>query len=84
MHKCCFDNICAFFMLYKKNELSFFAVERFNPCRCITDSKIAPIMLYATITFVNEQREMSTIDVMPALVFKYINCRNDCTTSRLL
>ncbi|MFJ7952607.1 MurR/RpiR family transcriptional regulator [Lysinibacillus sp. NPDC096418] len=34
----------------------------------ITDSRIAPITKYSTITFVNEQQEMSTIDGMPALI----------------
>ena len=34
----------------------------------ITDSRVAPITKYATITFVNEQQEMSTIDGMPALI----------------
>ncbi|MGE7091227.1 MurR/RpiR family transcriptional regulator [Lysinibacillus sp. NPDC048646] len=34
----------------------------------ITDSPVAPIAQYATITFANEQQEMSTIDAMPALI----------------
>lgn len=34
----------------------------------ITDSRVAPITKYATITFVNEQQEMSTIDGMPVLI----------------
>ena len=34
----------------------------------ITDSRVAPITKYSTITFVNEQQEMSTIDGMPALI----------------
>lgn len=34
----------------------------------ITDSRVAPITKYATISFVNEQQEMSTIDGMPVLI----------------
>ncbi|MEY9974247.1 DNA-binding MurR/RpiR family transcriptional regulator [Lysinibacillus sp. RC46] len=58
------------FHRYFKEPIQFAAEIQEKNCEIIgiTDSKIAPITQYATITFVNEQQEMSTIDAMPALI----------------
>ncbi|MCL1699728.1 MurR/RpiR family transcriptional regulator [Lysinibacillus sp. Bpr_S20] len=58
------------FHRYFKEPIQFAAEIQGKNCEIIgiTDSKIAPITQYATITFVNEQQEMSTIDAMPSLI----------------
>ncbi|MFJ7731335.1 MurR/RpiR family transcriptional regulator [Lysinibacillus sp. NPDC097231] len=58
------------FHRYFKEPIQFAAEIQEKNCEIIgiTDSRIAPITQYATITFVNEQQEMSTIDAMPALI----------------
>jgi len=59
------------FHRYFKEPIQFAAEIQEKKCEIIgiTDSQIAPITQYATITFVNEQQqEVSTIDAMPALI----------------
>jgi len=58
------------FHRYFKEPIQFAAEIQEKNCEIIgiTDAQIAPITQYSTITFVNEQQEMSTIDAMPALV----------------
>lgn len=59
------------FHRYFKEPIQFAAELQEKKCEIIgiTDSQIAPITQYATITFVNEQQqEVSTIDAMPALI----------------
>ncbi|MGE7914130.1 MurR/RpiR family transcriptional regulator [Lysinibacillus xylanilyticus] len=58
------------FHRYSKEPIQFAAEIQEKNCEIIgiTDCEIAPITQYATITFVNEQQEMSTIDAMPALI----------------
>ena len=58
------------FHRYAKEPIQFAAEIQEKNCEIIgiTDCKISPITQCATITFVNEQQEMSTIDAMPALI----------------
>lgn len=58
------------FHRYAKEPIQFAAKIQEKNCEIIgiTDCEITPITQYATITFVNEQQEMSTIDAMPALI----------------
>ncbi|MGY3186917.1 DNA-binding MurR/RpiR family transcriptional regulator [Lysinibacillus sp. TE18511] len=58
------------FHRYSNEPIQFAAEIQEKNCEIIgiTDCEIAPITRYATITFVNEQQEMSTIDAMPALI----------------
>ncbi|MEX3745152.1 MurR/RpiR family transcriptional regulator [Lysinibacillus xylanilyticus] len=58
------------FHRYAKEPIQFAAEIQEKNCEIIgiTDCEISPITQYATITFVNEQQEMSTIDAMPALI----------------
>ncbi|MGA3602895.1 MurR/RpiR family transcriptional regulator [Lysinibacillus agricola] len=58
------------FHRYAKELIQFAAEIQEKNCEIIgiTDCEISPITQYATITFVNEQQEMSTIDAMPALI----------------